>query len=405
MPLSLMRVRLYWRLWGNFRSNFGYFSTLTSRGQAQRIRKTITAGKCPAPGSFFPTRLNLRLLYKCNLRCRMCGQWGKTGSYHAYDSLKRGKLLSLDVITNVLKELKTKGLKLVDMEGGEPLLYPRFDDLLQQLQRLKLYVKFTTNGTLLEEHAEAIVSTAVRSVTVSLDGDREVHNMIRGHRLAYDRTIAGLQALAETKKRRGRHIPLVQIAYTMSRHNGAHALRSLCDHLQGKALADVLEVKLTPIYVPEKAAQDYLELVNKYFGVQEGISSPGGFRDDYTDFGAEALEIVQTAAELKKRPLDFFLEFLPHIPLKEVPRLYSDYNWDLGRRPCTVPFGEPTIDADGNVYPCNLFTDAPLAMGNVNVAPFLAIWEGEKFTIFRRMLLEQGGLLPICNRCCQLTEY
>ena len=70
-----------------------------------------------------------------------------------------------------------------------------------------------------------------------------------------------------------------------------------------------------------------------------------------------------------------------------------------------MPFDEPTVDADGNVYPCNLFTDAPLSMGNVYQTPFLEIWQGSNFTKFRKMLMDRGGLLPICNRCCQLTEY
>lgn len=405
MRFSRTRIELYWRLWGNFRSNLGYFLYLFHRNEAARLRKTIEKGRLPETGSYFPTRLNLRLLYKCNLRCKMCGQWGESGSYHTYDSSKQAKVLGQDVIAGVLNELKPKGLRLVDMEGGETLLYPHFEELLLNLQRLNIYVKFATNGTLLEKHSEGIIRSGVRSVTVSLDGDRETHNRIRGQRWAYDRTIGGLRALSEMKKRLGRYTPLVQVAYTMSRHNGAAALGNLCEDLRGKALADVLEVKLTPIFVPRQAEHEYLALISRYFGLNEGITSPGGFRDDYSDFVEEGARIVEVAEELKRAPLDFFLELLPHIPLQEVPRLYSDYAWDLGRNPCTVPFSEPTIDADGNVYPCNLFTDAALSMGNVNETSFLDIWEGERFTTFRKMLIDEGGLLPICNRCCQLTEY
>lgn len=405
MLFSRMRLELYWRLWGNFRTNIGYFFHLFHRNEAARIRRIITRGLLPETGSYFPTRLNLRLLYQCNLRCKMCGQWGESGTYHAYDGPRRAEALGQDVIVEVLKELCPKGLKLVDMEGGETLLYPQFGEFLYKLQELNVYVKFATNGTLLEKHSEAIVRSRVRSVTVSLDGDRETHNSVRGAGWAYDKTIRGLQALSRMKKQLGRHTPLVQIAFTMSRHNGADALKKLCDDLRGKKLADVLEVKFTPIFVPPRAERQYSELVNRWFGVSEGITSPGGFRDDYSDFGEESAKIIRVAEELKGAPLDFFLELLPHIPLDEVPRLYSDYSWDLGRSPCTVPFTEPTIDADGNVYPCNLFTDAALSMGNVNDTPFLDIWQGERFTTFRKMLIDEGGLLPICNRCCQLTEY
>ena len=85
--------------------------------------------------------------------------------------------------------------------------------------------------------------------------------------------------------------------------------------------------------------------------------------------------------------------------------MYTDYGWDLGRPHCPIPYLEPTIEADGNVYPCNLYTDEPLSMGNVYEQSFLEIWFGEKFQTFRKMLQEQGGLFTICNRCCQLTEF
>jgi radical SAM protein with 4Fe4S-binding SPASM domain len=85
--------------------------------------------------------------------------------------------------------------------------------------------------------------------------------------------------------------------------------------------------------------------------------------------------------------------------------MFADYKWNLGRTHCPIPYVEPTIDADGNVFPCDLFTDEPISMGNVYEKPFLEIWFGERYRTFRRMLAEQGGLLPICNRCCQLTEY
>ena len=95
---------------------------------------------------------------------------------------------------------------------------------------------------------------------------------------------------------------------------------------------------------------------------------------------------------------------VPTVPTRDLPRLYTDYDWNLGRTHCPIAYVEPTIDSDGHVYPCNLFTDEPLAMGNVYATPFLDIWFGERFQAFRRMLASQGGLLPICNRCCQLTE-
>lgn len=297
------------------------------------------------------------------------------------------------------------GLKMIDMEGGETLLYPQFDELLYRMAKRNIYVKFVTNGTLLDKFARPIVESLVKAVTVSLDGDREAHNQIRGEQWAYEKTMKGLCALSEMKRKLGKATPLVQIAFTMNRHNGATVLRNLCQDLRGKGLADVLAIKLTPIFVPDQAEKKYIDLAKRYFDVEEGVVSPGGFRDDYSDFAEEGTKVVRILSDLKKEPFDFLIDPLPHIPFNQIPRLYLDYSWDLGRCPCPVPFDEPTVDADGNVYPCNLFTDAPLSMGNVYQTPFLEIWQGSNFIKFRKMLMDQGGLLPICNRCCQLTEY
>ncbi len=313
--------------------------------------------------------------------------------------------LAIEVIDRILDELKPRGLKLIDMEGGETLLYPHFEELLGRMKEKNLYVKFATNGTHLEQFARTIVESSVRSVTVSIDGGKDTHNRIRGREWAYDRAMNGLRALREAKKSSGQYTPLVQIAFTMNRGNGPSALRDLCEDLKGKELTDVLEIKLAPIFIPEQAERRYKELVAQYFDVNQGILSPGGFRDDYSDFAEQAYEIVRVVSQLKKQPLDFFIESLPHIPLELVPRLYLDYSWQLGRGPCPVPFDEPTVDADGNVYPCNLFTDASLSMGSIYEEDFLSIWTGSKFMKFRKMLLDKGGLLPICNRCCQLTDY
>lgn len=405
MLFSKTRLKLYWRLWKTVKANYGYYFYALRRRQSTRIRKILKQGRMPSAGSYFPTKLNLRLLYECNLRCKMCGQWGEAGSYFAYDKSKRRKRLDVEVIDHILDELIPMGLKMVDMEGGETLLYPQFDELLYRMGKRNLYVKFVTNGTLLDKFARPIVESSVQCVTVSLDGSRETHNRIRGEEWAYDRTMKGLNALSEMKRKLGKSIPLVQIAFTMNRHNGATALRNLCQDLRGKELADLLAIKLTPIFVPDQAEKKYIDLVKHTFDVEEGIVSPGGFRDDYSDFAEEGYKVVRILPDLKKEPFDFLIEPLPHIPFDQIPRLYSDYSWDLGRGPCPVPFDEPTVDADGNVYPCNLFTDAPLSMGNVYQTPFLEIWQGPRFMKFREMLVAQGGLLPICNRCCQLTEY
>jgi radical SAM protein with 4Fe4S-binding SPASM domain len=267
-------------------------------------------------------------------------------------------------------------------------------------------VKPVTNGSLLARYAADIVSLGVDVVVVSIDGARETHNLIRGASWSYDQAIEGIRALREEQKRQNKPLPFVIISYTMTRYNGADSLTQLVDALSGEFLGDLLSVKVSPIFVPNAAGESYTNLVGKYFGVKEGITSWKGFQEDYSNFEPETKKIVQTLATLKKRNLPFYIETFPRINNDLIPRLYLDYDWTLGRTHCSIPYVEPTIDADGNVYSCNLFTDESLSMGNIYEQPFLDIWHGKMFDQFRHMINDQkNGLLPICNRCCQFVEH
>jgi len=398
------RPALYWRLFRGVVENPRFYYFILRNGAWAKMAKRLGQGRPPAPGSFFPVKLDLRIIYGCNLRCKMCGQWGDTGTFFDYDRSRLKRPLSLEVIETVIDELVPHGLRYVDMEGGEAFLHPHIIELFHLLKSRRLFVKPVTNGTYLDRYAKRIVESRVDAIHVSVDGDRETHNYVRQADWAYDKIMDGLGALMEERRSAGRHTPLVQINFTMTRHNRHDSLRRLCADLAGKGLVDVISVKASPIWMPEEKGQEYQQLVDCYLGIGEGVESWKGFVEDYADFGDEARAIAATIRDLKAKGYDFFVDSLPSIDLEELPRMYTDYEWNLGRPHCPIPYLEPTIEADGNVYPCNLYTDEPLSMGNVYEQSFLEIWFGEKFQAFRKMLHEQGGLLPICNRCCQLTE-
>src|SRR5689334_9898794 len=103
-----------------------------------------------------PAWITIQLLEQCNLRCRMCYEWGDTGSYHS-----RNKLASLDlsVVLRTIEEcLSTRPS--FEFFGGEPLLYPGIWDVVRRIRKAGCNLAFSTNGTLLEDHAEQLAETA-----------------------------------------------------------------------------------------------------------------------------------------------------------------------------------------------------------------------------------------------------
>ena len=402
----MINFKLYKRLLSCVMANPSYFYYVIFRKDHERLTNQLKNGQMPQKESFFPSKLDLRVTYRCNLSCKMCGQWGETGTYKDYSREKTNKGLEFETLKDIINELSPKGLRFIDIEGGETFLYSHIIDLLALCKEKRLFVKPVTNGSLLSRYAADIVSLGVDVVVVSIDGARETHNLIRGASWSYDQAIEGIRALREEQKRQNKPLPFVIISYTMTRYNGADSLTQLVDALSGEFLGDLLSVKVSPIFVPDAAGESYTNLVGKYFGVKEGITSWKGFQEDYSNFEPETKKIVQTLATLKKRNLPFYIETFPRINNDLIPRLYLDYDWTLGRTHCSIPYVEPTIDADGNVYSCNLFTDESLSMGNIYEQPFLDIWHGKMFDQFRHMINDQkNGLLPICNRCCQFVEH
>ena len=113
-----------------------------------------------------PKWVVLQLTERCNLRCSMCYEWGRSGSY-----LARAEAAELDfsalarVVADVAPYRPYFGLF-----GGEPLLYPKIAEVLELLQRSRCSVDIPTNGLLLEALAEILVETAPRRLWISLDG-------------------------------------------------------------------------------------------------------------------------------------------------------------------------------------------------------------------------------------------
>jgi molybdenum cofactor biosynthesis enzyme MoaA len=85
----------------------------------------------------------------CNLRCRVCGQWGEKGYQFGRD-LKGFKQNELPVSRYVflLEDLRRQGHRpLLVLLGGEPMLYEGIVDLIGAASGLGLPVMMTTNAT------------------------------------------------------------------------------------------------------------------------------------------------------------------------------------------------------------------------------------------------------------------
>lgn len=124
-----------------------------------------------------PILAGMKLTHRCTLKCRQCPYWQRPVPD-----------LKWEWIVKLLPELRDRGIRILILEGGEPMLWKDgshdIRDIVREARKYFYCVGVTTNGTLpLEVGADII--------WVSLDGLQETHDRLRGR--SFDQIIANIK--------------------------------------------------------------------------------------------------------------------------------------------------------------------------------------------------------------------
>ena len=107
----------------------------------------------------------------CNLRCLHCEA---DAGNAALDELTTPEAF------DVVQQLANAGCQRVFLTGGEPLLRPDWPGIAKRFSDLQISVSIITNGVLVNPPAILrMLEAGIGGLSVSLDGDREVHDAIR----------------------------------------------------------------------------------------------------------------------------------------------------------------------------------------------------------------------------------
>jgi MoaA/NifB/PqqE/SkfB family radical SAM enzyme len=110
--------------------------------------------------------------YKCNLKCQHCSLVANQ------DSLPSPRSISFENASKDMQTMFDKGARILFFEGGEPTIWTDGDrdlsDLIAEGRRIGYNViGYTTNGI-------GKIFDQSDVISVSLDGPREIHDLIRG---------------------------------------------------------------------------------------------------------------------------------------------------------------------------------------------------------------------------------
>ena len=109
-------------------------------------------------------KLRLSLTAACNYACTYCVPNGRR-LQAAADELNAAEMRkAVELLTEVAS------IKKLHITGGEPLVSPKFDELLPAFMKLPFQdVCVTTNGQLLARKADLIINAGLRRINISLD--------------------------------------------------------------------------------------------------------------------------------------------------------------------------------------------------------------------------------------------
>jgi len=163
----------------------------------KRIKKFINRKHLPftekAPDKY---AVGYEPTIRCNLKCKMCYQ-GQTRA------LRRSEL-DKDQVLSIFEKLKAK-TKEIKIVGGEPLVRDDIFDLVRFWDKEGRRIILQTNLTLLDEKKSSNLKELkkISDILTSLDGPKEMHDMVRGVPGTFNR----LKKSLRLSKKKGRISP------------------------------------------------------------------------------------------------------------------------------------------------------------------------------------------------------
>lgn len=110
----------------------------------------------------------LEITQNCNLKCKHCYNFDRS------TSPPDRKELSLEEIKETIFQMSELGVLSLNISGGEPLLHPHLDEILEFCRPFHFHLRLKTNGVLLsEKRAREIRALGVKEVDISLYGKDE----------------------------------------------------------------------------------------------------------------------------------------------------------------------------------------------------------------------------------------
>lgn len=303
-----------------------------------------------------PEDVSIMVTDRCPLRCLHCDCWKKDTKH---------KELTIKDYSRLFKDIYGTGCRSINITGGELFMRNDWHDILKTAHETGFTdITLNTNGFCLnEEIIKKISLLHIKNIGISVDGDPETHNTIRGHQKAYEKALQAIDLCIGYRMN-------VTVAMVLNRLN-YNKIFFVLQIAETKGFRVVLQPALKTLHY----SSDQIENIE----IKDDIS---GIKLEFENIKKD--KKLRNLLNNTDEHLDLILDYL-----KDPTRFLI---------PCHVGYHRSHIMPDGSVMAC-------LAMGNVgNIQEtgFSDLWYSEKYEKIRESMVK--GNCPKCMLNCYMSH-
>ena len=325
----------------------------------------------------------------CNLHCKMCDVGTQFEKSNFYYNLMGSRPLNmpLDLIMLIIEQTSLYFPKAkLGFAFTEPLIYPHLIESITMASAKNLHTALTTNALTLKKKAEDLVEAGLKELFISLDGPSEIHNFIRGNKRSFEKAILGIEKIISISKSK----PGISIFCTVTEWNIGHLIEFIEVFLK-------LPIKQIGFMHTNYTPNTVVEIHNQIYGNSYPATISNIEEINLGNFDLDKLlsEIIY----IKKNDYPFPVTFSPDlITVEELETFYLKPEKIIGNI-CNDAFRTIMIKSNGSVIPSH-GRCYNIDVGNIYETSLKDIWNSAILAKFRKTLIDAGGLLPACSRCC-----
>lgn len=294
-----------------------------------------------------PIKIQWKVTKKCNLRCKHC----YLGELNNYEPSK-------ELIDKILTEIINSNVMEVTLSGGECLTCKYINYITNTLLAHNIHLTIFTNGILLDKFVESVDAKYkdMIIINVSIDGQRESHEKIRGYG-TYDVTMKNIKYACD----KGFNITSATVVNSIN-------YLDIIDMIIELKTIGVRHIQLSNLIIKGRANKDLL-IDNQ-----------------------KQMDLKRKLLFLYREHPEYGFIYYSEIPDEEGKRkvykikngkdeFVGNDNWR-----CTAGLARMTINEDGKVFCCPFLEESYL--GDINNNSLKEIWDNRKRYEFLDMLIK-----------------